>query len=81
MRKAVAIYSAPAGDNKVVEMGGVTFFHGQAVDLNSDEHPVLLAKLPANPHFEIEIGEDDTPVKRRLGRPRKDEVKSEESVD
>jgi hypothetical protein len=73
MRKAVAVYHAPEGDNKVAEMGGVTFYHGQPVDLNSDDHPVLLAKLPGNPHFEVEIGEDDTPApKRGPGRPRKE---------
>jgi hypothetical protein len=33
MRKATATYNAPEGDNKVVEMGGVTFYDGQSVDL------------------------------------------------
>jgi hypothetical protein len=37
MRKATATYNAPDGDNKVVEMGGVTFYDGQPVDLNSDD--------------------------------------------
>lgn len=59
MRKALAVYRAPPGDNKVVEMGGVTFFHGQEVELNSDDHGHLINKLPTNPHFEIEVGEDD----------------------
>lgn len=82
MRKAVAVYHAPEGDNKVAEMGGVTFFDGQPVDLNSDDHPVLIAKLPGNPHFEIEIEEDETPVQKRgPGRPRKDEAKVEAEVE
>jgi len=65
VRKAVAVYHAPEGDNKVVEMGGVTFFDGQPVDLNSEDHPVLIAKFPNHPHFEIEIEEDDAPAPRR----------------
>lgn len=76
MRKATATYNAPKGDSKVVEMGGVTFFDGQSVDLNSDDHPNLLAKLPGNQHFDIEIGEDDQ--KPRRGRPpNKPEAKDE----
>jgi hypothetical protein len=69
MRKASATYIAPAGDNKVVEMGGVTFFDGQSIDLNSDDHAHLINKLPTNQHFDIEVGEDDTPEKPRRGRP------------
>lgn len=59
MRKATATYHAPEGDNKVAEMGGVTFYDGQAVDLNSDDHGHLINKLPDNQHFEIELGDDD----------------------
>jgi hypothetical protein len=69
MRKAKATYNAPKGDDKVVEMGGVTFFDGHEVELNSEEHPNLLAKLPGNPYFDIEIGEDDGEQKPRRGRP------------
>jgi hypothetical protein len=29
MKTAKVTYNAPAGDSKVVEMGGVTFFDGQ----------------------------------------------------
>lgn len=80
MRKATATYIAPQGDNKVVEMGGVTFFDGQAVELNSDEHAHLIAKLPGNPHFEVEVGEDDTPPeKRKPGRPPKVREDGEET--
>jgi hypothetical protein len=67
MRKATAIYHAPPGDSKVVEMCGVTFFDGQSVELNSDDNPHLLLKLPTNKFFEIEIGEDDQ--KKKVGRP------------
>lgn len=67
MRKATATYIAPKGDNKVVEMGGVTFFDGQEVELNTDEHGHLINKLPGNPHFDIEVGEETERPKR--GRP------------
>lgn len=61
MRKATATYNAPEGDSDVVEMAGVAFKSGEAVDLNSDEHGHLLNKLPKNKHFYIDIGEDDSP--------------------
>jgi hypothetical protein len=70
MRKATATYNAPEGDNKVVEMGGVTFFDGQSVELNTDEHDHMINKLKNNPHFDIEIGEEQASEKRR-GRPPK----------
>lgn len=69
MRKATATYIAPKGDNKVVEMGGVTFFDGQAVDLNSNDHPHLINKLPGNQHFDVEVGEDVPDEKPKRGRP------------
>src|SRR3954469_7343316 len=59
MRKATATYHAPEGDNKVAEMGGVTFFNGQAVELNSDDHGHMIGKLKGNRHFDLEVGEDD----------------------
>ena len=69
MRKATATYHAPEGDNKVVEMGGVTFFDGQPVELNDNEHGHLINKMPGNPHFDIEVGEDDGEgVKSSLAR-------------
>lgn len=72
MRKATAIYHAPEGDSEVVHMGGVRFFDGETVELNSDDHGHLLNKLPTNHHFEIEVGEDDTPAdKPKRGRPPK----------
>lgn len=69
MRKAKVTYNAPEGDNKVVEMGGVTFFDGQEVELNSDDHGHLMSKLENNPHFDIEVGEDDGVKKPKRGRP------------
>lgn len=69
MRKATATYNAPEGDNKVVEWGGVTFFDGQPVDLNSDDHAHLISKMENNPHFDIDVGEDDGNVKKKRGRP------------
>lgn len=69
MRKATATYNAPKGDNKVVEMGGLTFFDGQSVDLNSEDHGHLINKLPGNSHFDIVIG-DETPDEPRPKRGR-----------
>lgn len=80
MRKAKVTYTAPEGDNKVVEMGDVTFFHGQEVELNSDDHGHLLSKLPDNPHFDVEIGEDDG-QKRRRGRPSNAEKAAKAEAD
>lgn len=82
MKKATAIYRAPKGDNKVVEMGGVTFFDGQAVDLNSDNHGHLINKLPGNQHFDIEVGEEspDEPKSKR-GRPSNAEKAAKEAAE
>lgn len=71
MRKATAIYRAPEGDNKVVEMGGVIFFDSQRVELNSEDHPHVLTKLSGNPHFDVEVTEDTPDDKPRRGRPPK----------
>lgn len=75
MRKASATYNAPEGDSKVVEMGGVTFFDGQAVELNTDEHDHIIGKLQANPHFDIEVGEE-VEGKRKPGRPKTRDLKA-----
>ena len=72
MQKATATYRAPVGGNKVVEMGGVTFFDGKAVELNSYDHAHLISKLPGNPSFDITVGEDDKKpptVEKKRGRP------------
>jgi hypothetical protein len=70
MRKATATYVAPKGDSKVVEMGGVTFFDGKSVDLNTDDNSHLVLKLPGNPHFDVELGEEEaSPAKKKVGRP------------
>jgi len=71
MQKANATYVAPAGDNKVVEMGGVTFFDGVPVEINSYDHPHLIEKLQGNQHFDVDVSEDDEkePDKPKRGRP------------
>lgn len=76
MRKATATYNAPDGDNKVVEMGGVTFFDGQSVELNTYEHDHMIGKLQNNPHFDVEVGEEEQGEKRRPGRPRTRDLKA-----
>jgi hypothetical protein len=79
MRKATATYHAPEGDNKVVEMGGVTFFDGQPVDLNSNDHAHLMSKLANNQHFDFEMGEEipDEPKPRRGRPPKADQAPAE----
>jgi hypothetical protein len=85
MRKATATYRAPFGDSKVVEMGGVTFFDGKPVDLNSYEHAVLISNLEQNQYFDVEIGKEDnepaTSAKKR-GRPSNaDKAMAKEAAD
>jgi hypothetical protein len=72
MRKATVTYVAPVGDNKVVEMGGVTFFDGKSVEINSHEHPHLISRLQSNAHFDVEVSEEDDKeavTKAKRGRP------------
>lgn len=73
MRKATATYHAPEGDAKSANVNGVIFNDGEAVEINSDEHPHLMEKLQGNPHFEFEAGEDDE--KPRRGRPPNRDLK------
>lgn len=68
MRKAKVTYNAPDGDNKVVEMGGVTFFDGQEAELNTDDNGAMLEKLQNNQHFDVEMGEEEEGRPKR-GRP------------
>lgn len=82
MRKATATYNAPKGDSKVVEMGGVTFFDGQSVELNTDDHGHMIGKMQANPHFDIEMGEEeDVPKRNKGGRPSNAEKAAREQAD
>lgn len=74
MKKATATYICPQGDNKVVEMGGVTFFDGKSVDLNTDDNGLLIGKLVTNQHFDIEVSETDEPSKKKAGRPSNAEI-------
>lgn len=71
MQKATVTYIAPFGDSKVVEMGGVTFFDGKSVEINSYDNPHLISKLQTNQHFDVVVGkEDDQPKpKAKRGRP------------
>jgi hypothetical protein len=73
MRKATATYHAPEGDAKSTNIGGVVFNDGEAVEINSDEHPHLMDKLQGNQHFEFQDGEDDE--KPRRGRPPNRDLK------
>jgi hypothetical protein len=73
MRKASATYHAPDGDSKEVEIGGLHFRDGEAIEINSDEHPHLMDKLQGNQHFEVDMGEDDE--KPRRGRPPNRDLK------
>lgn len=74
MQKASATYRAPDGDAKSVTIGGVIFNDGEAVNINSDDHPHLMEKLRSNQHFEFEAGEDDQ--KPRRGRPPTRDLKA-----
>jgi hypothetical protein len=73
MKTATVTYVAPIGDNKVVEMGGLTFFDGKSQEINTYDHPGLFQRLQGNTHFDFVMGtetKDETvkpPVKR--GRP------------
>lgn len=69
MKTAKVTYNAPRGDNKVVEMGGVTFFDGQEVELNSEDNGHLMSKLPNNQHFTFVAGDDQPDSKPKRGRP------------
>lgn len=70
MRKAKVTYKAPEGDWKVVEMGGLTFFDGKPVEIDNVVNSHLFDKLQNNPHFDVEVGEDEPVAPRRKpGRP------------
>lgn len=53
MAKVKVTYTAPKGDNKVVETRGLTLFDGQTVELDEDEHETFLEKAKGNPHFMV----------------------------
>lgn len=57
MGKITVIYHAPPGDDRVVDMRGVTFFDGQPVEIDTEEHTALANKLRTNWHFEVSGGE------------------------
>jgi len=69
-------YRAPKGDEKVVEIHGLTFFDGQAQEIDDEEHAGFLAKARNNPHFLVgdqATAETDEPgqAPKRRGRPPK----------
>ena len=79
MKKATVTYVAPLGDNKVCEMGGVSFFDGKSVEINSFDNPHLIEKLQGNQHFDIEVSKDDESVPRpkaKRGRPSKADIEA-----
>jgi hypothetical protein len=54
--KVHVTYHAPEGDNKVCEMGGKTFFDGQAIELDSEADAALIEQCKGNAHFETPGG-------------------------
>lgn len=60
MGKITVIYHAPPGDDRVVDMRGVTFFDGKPVEIDTEEHTALANKLRTNWHFEV-IGDETLP--------------------
>jgi hypothetical protein len=71
MRKATATYHAPEGDAKSCNLNGVIFNDGEAVEINSNDHPHLMSKIEGNQHFEVDMGEEQPDDKPRRGRPPK----------
>ena len=51
--KVYVTYHAPEGNSKVCEMGGKTFFDGQAVELDSEADAALISQCEDNSHFEV----------------------------
>lgn len=73
-------YRAPKGDDRVVETRGLTFFDGQAQDIDAEEHAEFLAKARSNPHFVVgdqPAEQGETP--KRRGRPPKADEPAETS--
>lgn len=54
------IYHAPKGDDRVVDMGGHTFFDNQVTEVDEAAESRLLSKLRSNQHFEV-LGEAPEP--------------------
>ena len=62
IKKINVTYIAPAGDSKVVEMKGTTFFDGIAVDVIGDE--AEFKRLEGNPCFKINSVADYDPSEK-----------------
>jgi len=70
MAKVSVTYRAPKGDDKVVEMGGHTFFDGEVEKVDSESEAFLLGKLRGNRHFEVsEKDAPKEPVKANAPKP------------
>lgn len=70
MAKISVTYRAPKGDEKVVEMGGHTFFDGKVEKVDSESEAFLLGKLRSNRHFEVsENGGSKEPTKTSTQKP------------
>lgn len=73
MKTATVTYVAPIGDSKTVEMGGLVFTDGKAVEINDHDNSHLFNKLQGNQYFDFAMGAESDksvvkpPVKR--GRP------------
>jgi len=51
--KVQAIYHAPEGDSKVIEVQGKTFFDGQSIDLDDEQDAGIIFMLENNRLFEL----------------------------
>ncbi len=82
MAKISVIYRAPKRDDKVVEMGGHTFFDGKIEKVDSESEAFLLGKLRGNRHFEV-IDKDapKEPVKAVTPKPANTQLAAVEQVD
>jgi hypothetical protein len=61
MKKATVTYTAPKGDNKVVEMLGHTFYDGKGTEVVCDENQ--MKRLQNNQLFKVGAVSDYEPPK------------------
>lgn len=67
MKEATVTYTAPKGDNKVVEMFGTTFFDGQNIKVICDD--AQMARLQRNQLFKVGAVSDHDPTKEPAKEP------------
>ncbi len=65
-------YRAPTGDDRVIETRGLTFFDGQSLSLDEDEHAAFIAKAVGNPLFEVDGAAPKVDAPRRGRAPKVD---------